>query len=331
MTTPPSPPHDHHGHEGHDHPRGHAHDHGHAHAHGHGHGHAPARFDRAFALGIALNTAFVAVEAGVGWHVDSLALLADAGHNLSDVAGLVLAWAGAYAGRLRPDWRHSWGWQRATILAAFANALLLLVAMGMLGWEAIERLKSPQPVPGLLLMGVAGVGIVVNGLTAWLFMRGSEHDLNLRGAFLHMLADALVSAGVVVVGALALFTAWTWLDPVMSLVIVAVIVVGTWSLFRQSLHLLFDGVPAHVDLRAVHALLAARPGVAAVDDLHVWATGTTRTVLTAHLRMQAMPADDAFLDETGDLLRERFGIAHVTLQLQRGASEHGCAARPPAP
>lgn len=265
----------------------------------------------------------------MGWHVDSLALLADAGHNLSDVAGLVLAWAGAWAGRLRPDWRHSWGWQRATILAAFASALLLLVAMGMLGWEAIERLRSPQPVPGALLMVIAGIGIVVNGVTAWLFMRGSEHDLNLRGAFLHMLADALVSAGVVVVGALALFTSWTWIDPAMSLVIVAVIVIGTWSLFRQSLHLLFDGVPAEVDLQAVHALLAGRPGVAAVDDLHVWATGTTRTVLTAHLRMADLPADDRFLDETGALLRERFGIAHVTLQLQRGTSAHGCPAVPP--
>lgn len=226
---------------------------------GHDHGHAPASFDAAFAIGIGigLNAAFVAIEAFYGWRVNSLALLADAGHKLSDVLGLVLAWGGALAGRLRPDARHTYGWKRASILAAFINALLLLVAMGSLVWEAVHRLQSPEPIEGVTIMVVAGIGIAVNTATALLFMRGRDSDLNIRGAFLHMAADAVVSAAVVVAGGLALSFGWTWLDPVVSLLIAVVIVVGTWSLFKQSLHLLFDGVPESVDLHAVQALLAA--------------------------------------------------------------------------
>ncbi|MFT3954700.1 MAG: cation diffusion facilitator family transporter [Piscinibacter sp.] len=306
--------HDHHGH--HDHEEGHAHEHGHSHGHGHGHVHAPANFDRAFAIGIALNTAFVAIEAFYGWKVDSLALLADAGHNLGDVAGLVLAWAGAAAGRLRPSERHTYGFKRASILAAFANALLLLVAMGSLAWEAIGRLHSPQPTQGLTIIVVAAVGIVINGATALLFMRGGS-DINLRGAFLHMAADALVSAGVVVAGVLTLTMGWSWIDPVASLVIALVIVVGTWGLFRQSLHLMVDGVPAHLNLVEVREFLASLPGVAQVHDLHVWAMGTAEVALTAHLVMPDGPADDAFLAAATERLRERFGIAHVTLQSSR--------------
>ena len=214
--------------------------------------------------------------------------------------GLVLAWGGALAGRLRPDARHTYGWKRASILAAFVNALLLLVAMGSLAWEAVHRLQSPQPIEGVTIMVVAGIGIVVNTATALLFMRGRERDLNIRGAFLHMAADALVSAGVVVAGGLALWFGWTWLDPVVSLVIAAVIVVGTWSLFRQSLHLLFDGVPDSVDLLAVQALLEALPGVARVHDLHVWAMGTSQIALTAHLVMPQGHPDDAFLQDATD-------------------------------
>jgi cobalt-zinc-cadmium efflux system protein len=293
--------------------------------HDHGHSHAPANYNRAFAIGIGLNIAFVAIEAFYGWKVDSLALLADAGHNLSDVIGLVLAWGGALAGRLRPDARHTYGWKRASILAAFVNALLLLVAMGSLAWEALHRLQSPRPVEGLTIMAVAGIGIVVNTATALLFMRGREHDLNIRGAFLHMAADALVSAGVVVAGALALWFGWTWLDPVVSLLIAAVIVLGTWSLFRQSLHLLFDGVPDSVDLHAVTALLEALPGVARVHDLHVWAMGTSETALTAQLVMPHANADDAFLQDATGLLHERFGIGHVTLQVVRRPFTRSCA------
>ena len=295
---------------------------------GHGHRHGPASYNAAFAIGIGLNVAFVAVEALYGWKVNSLALLADAGHNLSDVIGLVLAWGGALAGRLRPDARHTYGWKRASILAAFVNALLLLVAMGSLAWEAVHRLPSPQPVEGVTIMVVAGIGIVVNAATALLFMRGSRSDLNLRGAFLHMAADALVSAGVVVAGGLALRFGWNWLDPVASLVIAAVIVIGTWSLFRQSLHLLFDGVPASVDLHAVQALLQGMPGVAQVHDLHVWAMGSSETALTAHLVMPAGGGGDAFLKRATDELHEHFEIGHVTLQVVREAFCDGCVALP---
>jgi cobalt-zinc-cadmium efflux system protein len=284
---------------------------------GHDHSHAPANFNGAFAIGIALNIAFVAIEAFYGWKVDSLALLADAGHNLSDVIGLVLAWGGLLAGRLRPDARHTYGWKRAGILAAFINALLLLMAMGSLVWEAVQRLQSPAPIEGGTIMVVAGIGIVVNTATALLFMRGRESDLNIRGAFLHMAADALVSAGVVVSGGLALAFGWGWLDPVTSLLIAAVIVAGTWSLFRQSLHLLFDGVPESVDLRAVQTLLEALPGVARVHDLHVWAMGTSEIAMTAHLVMPDGRADDAFLQHATEQLHDRFEIEHVTLQVVR--------------
>jgi len=295
---------------------------------GHDHSHAPANFNAAFGIGIGLNIAFVAVEAYYGWKVDSLALLADAGHNLSDVIGLVLAWGGALAGRLRPDARHTYGWKRASILAAFVNALLLLVAMGSLAWEALHRLQSPAPIEGVTIMVVAGIGIVINTATALLFMRGGQNDLNISGAFLHMAADALVSAGVVVAGGLALWFGWNWLDPVVSLIIAAVIVVGTWSLFRQSLHLLFDGVPESVDLPAVRSLLAGLPGVAQVHDLHVWAMGTSEVALTAHLVMPDGGGGDAFLKQATDELHEHFEIRHVTLQVVREAFCEGCTTLP---
>jgi cobalt-zinc-cadmium efflux system protein len=296
------------------------------------HDHGPASYNTAFAIGIGLNAAFVAIEAFYGWRVNSLALLADAGHNLSDVIGLVLAWGGALAGRLQPDARHTYGWKRASILAAFVNALLLLVAMGSLAWEAFHRLQSPVAIAGTTIMVVAGIGIVVNTATALLFMRGSRSDLNIRGAFLHMAADALVSAGVVVAGGLALRFGWVWLDPVVSLLIAAVIVVGSWSLFKQSVHLLFDGVPEGVNLHAVQALLEALPGVARVHDLHVWAMGSAEIALTAHLVMPEGQADDAFLARATEQLHERFEIEHVTLQVMRVPFTTPCVAlvRPPA-
>ena len=293
----------------------------------HGHSHAPANFNRAFAIGIVLNMVFVAIEAFYGWRVNSLALLADAGHNLSDVAGLVLAWGGALAVKLRPNARHTYGWKRATILAAFANALLLLVAMGGLAWEAIGRLLSGDvslQEQGVTIMAVAGVGIVINTATALLFMRGRETDLNIRGAFMHMAADALVSAGVVVAGALTLWMGWTWLDPVVSLAIAAVILLGTWGLFKQSLHLLFDGVPDSVDPQAVHACLASLPGVSRVHDLDIWATGTSHIALTAHLVMPHGHADDAFLKNATELLHDRFEITHVTLQVVKVPFTQAC-------
>ena len=317
------------GHQGHE-AHGHA-----AHHHGHGHAHGPvdpADFNRAFAIGIVLNLLFVAVEAFYGWKVDSLALLADAGHNLSDVAGLAVAWGGALAAGMRPDARYTYGRKRASILAAFANAVLLLVAMGSLAWEALGRLRVPQPpADGVTLMVVAGIGIVVNLGTALLFLRGRHGDLNVRGAFLHMAGDALVSAGVVVTGALALRFGWPWLDPAVSLVIALVIVLGTWSLFRQSLHLLFDGVPEGIDLHAVRRELEALPGVDRVHDLHVWATGTTETALTAHLVMPDVRADDHFLEDATRRLQARFRIGHVTLQVVREPFMALCAdAVPPS-
>jgi len=297
----------------------------HHHGHDHGHDHGPAEFNQAFAVGIVLNLAFVCIEGYYGWRINSLALLADAAHNLSDVAGLVLAWGGALAGKLRPDARHTYGWKRASILAAFLNALLLLVAMGSLGWEAVGRLRSPESTQGWTMMAVAGVGILINTATALMFMRGREGDLNIRGAFLHMAADALVSLGVVIGGALYLWQGWTWLDPVMSLAIAVIIVVGTWSLFSQSLHLLFDGVPAGIDLAEVRQELLELPGVADVHDLHVWAMGTSQIALTAHLVLDGGAIDQGGLLHAAEhALEEHFGIAHVTLQLETGAYAAQC-------
>ncbi|MES2014017.1 MAG: cation diffusion facilitator family transporter [Pseudomonadota bacterium] len=295
-----------------------------AHNHAHSHSHAPKDFSRAFAIGIALNIVFVAIEAFYGWQVNSLALLADAGHNLSDVVGLVLAWGGALAGKLRPDIRHTYGWKRATILAAFANALLLLVAMGSLIWEAVGRLSTPEPTHGITIMAVAGVGILINSATAFLFMHGSKSDLNIRGAFLHMAADALVSAGVVVAGALALWFGWNWLDPVVSLLIAVVIVISTWSLFYESLHLLFDGVPKEIDLPVVREYLESLPGVSNVHDLHVWAMGASQIAMTVHLVMPEGSSGDAFLEEITDALHDRFEIVHPTIQIETDFKHHGC-------
>ncbi len=292
----------------------------------HDHGSPPRDFGRAFALGIALNTGFVIVEAFYGWQAGSLALLADAGHNLSDVAGLALAWAAIAAGKLKPTERHTYGWRRASILAGFINAAILLLAMGSLAWEAAWRLQNPEPVAGLTMIVVAAIGVAINGLTAVLFLGGHRHDLNIRGAFLHMAGDALVSLGVVITGALYLWQGWTWIDPVASVAIALVIIAGTWSLFRQSLHLLFDGVPAHIELRAVRAALLELPKVTALHDLHVWALASMETALTAHLVVAAdSGSHDALLHQAAQLLRERFGIAHVTLQVETEAYEESCA------
>jgi len=290
----------------------------------HSHHCGGATYDRAFALGIALNLGFVAIEGWCGWRVDSLALLADAGHNLSDVAGLVLAWGAALAGRLRPDSRHTYGWQRASILAAFANAVLLLVAMGSLLWEAGHRLHSPAPTDAATVIAIASVGVIVNGITAALFMHGGESDLNIRGAFLHMAGDALVSLGVVIAGVIYLNTGWTRLDPAVSMAIALIIIAGTWRLFRRSLHLLFDGVPETVVLAEVAAMLRQLPGVEDVHDLHVWAMSTTDIALSAHLVMPAGHPGDAFLEAATVQLHDRFGITHPTMQIELDGIRHGC-------
>lgn len=300
--------------------------HGHAHGH-HGHEHpAPADWNRAFAIGVLLNLGFVVVEAVFGWQAGSLALLADAGHNLSDVAGLILAWGAALAGRLAPSRYRTYGWRRASILAALANAVLLLVAMGALAVEAFQRLQVPEPVAGWTVIVVAAVGVLINGLTAALFMAGSKDDLNIRGAFLHMAGDALVSLGVVTAGVLYLQFGWGWLDPVMSLVIAVVIVLGTWGLLRQSLHLAFDGVPEGIDLLEVHACLRDQPGVTGVHDLHVWALGTSEFALTVHLVMPGGHPGDAFFIEMGQTLMRRFRIHHPTIQIEIDGIDDGCPA-----
>ncbi|WP_031408138.1 cation diffusion facilitator family transporter [Thiomonas sp. FB-Cd] len=287
-----------------------SHDRDHRHA-------APQDFGARFAFGIALNIIFVAIEAFYGWRAGSLALLADAGHNLGDVGGLALAWAGLATGRLRANDRHTYGWQRGSVLASFFNATLLLVLMGALALEAASRLSSPAPVDEWPVLVVAAVGIAINGITAWLFLAGSKGDLNIRGAFLHMTADALVSLGVVIGAAVVLATGWLWIDPAISLLIVAVVVWGTWSLFAQSLHLLFDGVPHGVDLAAIRARLLALPGVLSLHDLHVWALSTSKVGLTAHLVVRdETPSADAILEQAEQLLHEAFEIKHVTLQLE---------------
>ena len=312
----------------HGHACSHGHEQGHAHSH-HGHVHStpgPDDWNRAFAIGVLLNLGFVVVEAVFGWQAGSLALLADAGHNLSDVAGLILAWGAALAGRLAPTPRRTYGWRRASILAALANAVLLLVAMGALAGEGFQRLQAPQPVSGWTVIVVAAVGVLINGLTAALFMAGSKDDLNIRGAFLHMAGDALVSLGVVAAGVLYLQFGWGWLDPVISLVIAVVIVLGTWSLLRQSLHLAFDGVPEGIDLLEVHAFLRSQPGVTGVHDLHVWALGTSEVALTAHLIMPGGHPGDAFFLKMGEILVRRFRIHHPTIQIEIDGIDDGCPA-----
>ena len=288
----------------------------HSHPHSHDYG-------RAFAIGIALNMLFVLVEAFYGWLTDSLALLSDAGHNLSDVLGLLMAWGGFYLARLRPSRRHTYGLGRATMMAAVFNALILLVATGGIVWEAIARFSHPVPIRGGTVMAVAAIGIAVNGFTAWLFMpRGGRHDLNLRGAFLHMAADTLVSLGVVIAAALFIWTGWTWLDPAISLVIALVILLGTWDLLRHALRLSLDGVPASIELDEVSDYLTTLPGVSAIHDLHIWAMSTSETALTVHLIMPDGQPDDDFLCRIANALHDKFDIDHTTIQIETG--EHQC-------
>jgi cobalt-zinc-cadmium efflux system protein len=317
--------HDHHGHHHHDHDD-HGHGHDHSHGQGHAHVHAPANFGKAFAVGIALNTALVVAEATYGYLGNSTALLADAGHNLSDVLGLVVAWGASIAARRAPSGRFTYGLRASTILAALANAVFLLVATGAIGWEAILRLREPEPVAGLTVMVVAGIGILINGFTAMLFARGRKDDINIEGAYLHMAADAAVSLGVVVSGALIIWTGWLWLDPVTSLVICATILWSTTSLLRGSLDMSMAAAPKGTDLAAIKLFLLERPGVSAIHDLHVWPISTTETALTCHLVMPAA-ADDAFLMETAQMLKASFRIGHTTLQIETHP-DNGCALAP---
>ena len=306
---------------------GHRHD-DHDHGHDHGHHHAPADFGRAFAVGAALNIGFVAVEAVAGLMTGSLALLADAGHNLSDVLGLLMAWGAMVLARTLPTARRSYGLRKGTILASLANAGLLLLAVGAIVWEAIRRFGAPEPLSPGPVMVVALIGVTINTATALMFMRG-QHDLNVRGAFLHMAADAAVSLGVVFAAAVIwLMPAWTWIDPLVGLVIAAVIIAGTWGLLRDSLDMALDAAPRGVDPDAVRDWLAARPGVTGVHDLHIWAMSTTETALTAHLTRPDNADGDAFLRETAHALAKRFRIGHPTLQIETGADGRACHLAP---
>lgn len=299
----------------------------HHHGHGHHHDHHHADFGRAFAIGITLNLIFVAVEVVYGLKANSTALLSDAGHNLSDVLGLAIAWGGAKLAARPPTKRFTWGLRSSSILAAMANGLLLMVALGAIALEAVQRIADPQPVAGPVMMAVAAVGIVINGVTALLFARGRKSDINIQGAFLHMVGDAAVSAAVVVAGLLILWTGVSLIDPVLSLAIAALIFWQTYGLLSKSVAMSLGAVPEGIDYDAVADALAAQPGVARVHDLHIWPSSTTETVLTAHLVMPAGPPGDSFLNALGEMLHDRFDIDHMTVQIEQGDADcHGCEA-----
>lgn len=274
-------------------------------------------FGRAFAIGILLNTAFIAAEVAFGLLSNSLTLLADAGHNLSDVMGLLIAWGATSLQRRGPTKRFTYGLRRTSVLAALANAILLLVSVGAIALEAIRRLREPAPVAGLTIIWVAAAGVLVNGVTAWMFIGGRERDLNIRAAFLHMAADAAVSAGVVVAGIIILRTGWSLLDPMSSLAIVAIILISTWGLLRDSINLVLDAVPRGIDPGAVKAFLEQLPGVAEIHHLHVWGLSTTETACTAHVVKHEPELDDRLLKTIACELHQRFGIEHTTIQFER--------------
>lgn len=316
-------PHNHAQHDDHDH----KHDHGHKHTHEHGHHHHgdPYSQGRAFALAIGLNSVFVVLEFVYGYLAHSTALMADAGHNLSDVLSLILAWGAARLALRKPSGRYTYGLRSSSILVALFNAMLLMFACGVIAWEAVHRLFTPTPVAGLTVSVVAAIGIVINGFSAWLFMAGAKHDLNLRGAYLHLAADAAISLGVLITGVVLMYADWYWLDPLVSLLIVLVILIGTWHLLTESVQLVMAAVPVRIDPQAVAQFLRAKPGVADVHDLHIWALSTTENALTVHLVMPTGHPGDEFIDELNLQLQVEFAIGHATLQVEMGTTRHQCS------
>lgn len=297
-------------------------EHGHHSDHDH---HKVANYGLAFLLAIILNSTFVAVEFGYGFISNSTALMADAGHNLSDVLSLILAWGASVLGRKSPSARYTFGLRKSSILAALVNAMVLLVACGAIAWEAAHRFAQPPQVAGMLVTTIAGVGIVINGLSAWLFMRGGQEDINIRGAFLHMATDALVSLGVVIAGLLMVYQGWYWADPAISLVVVAVIMFGTWGLLRESMQLALNAVPANIDLPAINQYLRQYPGVTDIHDLHVWGISTTESALTVHVVMPNGHPGDNILDNITHELEHHFNIKHSTIQIEQGTTKHTCS------
>ena len=297
------------------------------HSHNHSHAMTPDSLDRAIKIGVSLNLIFVLVEFGFGFFSGSLALLADAGHNASDVVGLLLAWGASFLARRPPSQKFTFGLRRATIYAAFLNAVLLLAACAVILWEAIYRLNDPAPVAGFTMIAVAAIGVVINTVTAILFMQGSKGDANIRGAFLHMAADAAVSVGVVLAGVAIMATGIGWIDPVVSIIIVVVIVWGTWDLFAESVGLAMDAVPRRIDINELTNALAEVPGVLEIHDLHVWGMSTSEVMLTAHLVI-AESSRQGSLKEAQSVLRERFAITHTTLQSEEPPLSQACAQRP---
>lgn len=290
----------------------------------HGHSHAPANYNRAFALGVLLNIAFVIIEFTYGLAADSLALIADAGHNLSDVFSLLLAWgAAALAGKAVSD-QFTYGYRKATVLAALVSAFVLLLALAGIAWEAIERFANPQPIQGMTMIVVAAIGVFINTVTALLFLKGQKEDLNIRGAFLHMAADAAVSVGVVVAGLLILWGNWLWIDPAISLVIVAVVFFSTWGLLRDSLNYAMDGVPKHIATDEVRQFLLSLPAVKNVHDLHIWPLSTTTIALSVHLEVNEDKINNQLLSDIQHHCHEHFGIEHATIQVENTLTDNHC-------
>lgn len=292
------------------------HIHGHEHRHGHGHQHAPPNFGRAFAIGITLNISIVVLQTIYGLIAHSTALLADAGHNLSDVLGLIVAWSAMSLTRSPVSARFTYGLRGSSIIGALFNSVFLLIVLGGISWEAVRRFSVPVPVEGRTVMVVAAIGIAANGVSAWLFASGRKGDLNIRGAYLHMLSDALVSLGVVCAGALIIFTGWLWLDPAVTLVISAIIVYGTWGLLRDSLSMAMAAVPVGIEPKVVRKYLSELPGVCKIHDLHIWPMSTTETALTCHFVIPSGHPGDDFTIHVAQELRQRFKIQHVTLQIE---------------
>ena len=286
---------------------------------------SPGNYNKAFAIGIALNVVYIAVEVVYGLLIHSMALIADAGHNLSDVLGLLLAWGATYLAKTLPTKKRTYGLRKSTILAALFNAIILLIAVGAISIEAIRKLIYPEQVKGTVMMIVAGIGVFINAATAYLFIKGKGKDINIRGAYLHMAADTGVSFGVVLAGLMIILTGWMWLDPVISLVIVVVITIGTWDLLRDSFLMSVDAVPKEINLKDVETYLKKIHGVTDIHDLHIWAMSTTENALTVHLVMPDSNQGDYFLKEICGELQEKFGIEHSTIQVERDVQAANCS------